>query len=342
MGLTVGAYINEGGHVEGHMRDVELHPGIDRLLVTGSEQAREIADGMDKADFVADWDALIHEDGVPLVLMLTSNLQAGRLTLEAVEAGRSVYGEKPGARTADQMQAIVDACTRTGAHYTPCYARRLMTESQEIKRLIEAGAIGELWSFQANWITSAAELRGVDQWLFTDEMAGGGILYWLGCHWIDLLRFVTGQKIVAVSAMTARRNQRISVEDVACLLARTEGGAIGTIRCGYLQNPTRGYDDYQLMTAYEGSHGAISHFPRGEVTVRVLSRAEGFAAEGELRELRIDATRSGGYAYDLLDEVVRAVDEERAPMVTEEDALYVLRVIEAAYRAAETGKEQSV
>ena len=116
MGITMGAYIDHGGHVDGHMRDAELHPGIDRLLVTGSEQAREIAGRIDKAEFVADWDALLGRDDVPLILMLTTNLDAGRLTLEAVEAGRRVYGEKPGARTAEDMQRIVDACARTGAH----------------------------------------------------------------------------------------------------------------------------------------------------------------------------------------------------------------------------------
>ncbi len=342
MGITMGAYIDQGGHVDGHTRDAELHPGIDRLLLTGSEQAREIAGRIDRAEFVDGWDALLACEDVPLILMLTNNRDAGRLTLEAIEAGRRVYGEKPGARTADDMQRIVDACARTGAHYTPCYVRRTMTETQEIKRLIEAGALGELWSFQASWITWSAELRGVDQWLFDGEIAGGGIIYWLACHWIDLMRYVTGQRIVAVSAMTATMDERISVEDVACLSARLEGGAIGTIRCGYLRNPsTGGYDDYQLMTAYEGSHGAITHIPQGEVTVRVISRAEGFVP-GEQRDLRIAPPTRGGYAYALLDEVVAATVEGRAPMIGAEDALYVLRVAEAAYEASTTGREVAV
>ncbi|MGD9496927.1 MAG: Gfo/Idh/MocA family protein [Armatimonadota bacterium] len=342
MGITIGAYINEGGHVSGHMRDVEVHEGIDQVLVTGSEQARAIAQEMDKARSVPDWDALMREDDVRLILMLTNNRDAGRLTLEAVDSGKRVYGEKPGAHTADQMQAIVAACRRTGGHFTPCYVRRMLAESQELRRLVQGGAIGELWSVQASWITWSTALRGVDHWLFDDEMAGGGILYWLGCHWIDLLRFVTGRPIVAVSAMTATVDPRISVEDVACLAVRLEGGAIGTIRCGYLRDPSReGYEDYQLMTAYEGSHGAVSHFPHGEVTVRALVRVAP-SAQGELRELRIEMPRTGGYAYPLLDEVVRATVEGRTPSVTEDDALYVLRVAEAAYQAARTGREREL
>lgn len=343
MGISVGAYIDEGGHVSGHMRDVEQHAQIDRLLVTGSEQARDTAAGMAKAQFVADWDALLATDDLSLIIMLTNNRDAGRLTLEAVQAGRRVYGEKPGARTANEMAAIAEACARSGAHFSPCYARRTFADTLEVKRLIDGGAIGELWSFQASWLTSSVALRGPDQWLFDQERAGGGILHWLGCHFIDLLRFVTGARVVAVSAMTAGVQPGISVEDVACLSMRLAGGAIGTLRCGYVNNVAGGdYEDYQLMTAYEGSGGTIAHFPHGQVTVRALSRADPSAPAGQLREVRIDTPRVGGYAYALLDEVVRATIGDRAPLLTAEDALYVLRVIEAAHESARTGREVEV
>ncbi len=115
MSITMGAYIDGGGHVSGHMKDVAQCEGIDRLLVTGSEEARSIAAEMPKAEFVEDWEALLGRPDVPAVIVLTSNRAAGRLTLQAVEAGTWVYGEKPGARTAAEMRAIVEACERTGA-----------------------------------------------------------------------------------------------------------------------------------------------------------------------------------------------------------------------------------
>ncbi|MFP4250353.1 MAG: Gfo/Idh/MocA family protein [Armatimonadota bacterium] len=342
MGITIGAYIDGGGHVGPHMKDVAASERIDTLLVTGSEEARGIAAEMEKAQFVDDWQALLDDPAVPAVMVLTNNRDAGRLTLEAVEAGTWVYAEKPGARTADEMRRIVDTCRRTDAHFTPCYVRRTFPDTLEIKRLYDAGAIGELWSFQANWITSQAQVRGVDTWFFSDELAGGGILYWLGCHWIDMIRFVTGQRIVAVSAMCRIADERISVEDVACLSVRLEGGAIGTIRCGYLQNPYHGYEDRQLMTAWEGSHGLISHYPHGETTLRMSTRAEGFCTAGERREITIEHPPTGGYALELLDDFLRAIDEGRAPLVAEEDALYTLQVAEAAYEASRTGREQAV
>ncbi|MGI5817841.1 MAG: Gfo/Idh/MocA family protein [Armatimonadota bacterium] len=342
MAITIGMYIDDNPHAVGHGADVAACAAIDRVLLAGSEQARALARDLDKAEYVGEPDALVSDDSVPLLIALTNNLDAGRLTLAGVEAGKYVYGEKPGARTAAEMERIVAACRETGAHFTPCYARRTFADTLEIRRLIEAGAVGELWSFEANWLTSRAVLRGLEHWLFDAELAGGGIVYWLACHWIDMIRFVTGRRIVAVSGMCRIADERISVEDVACLSVRLEGGAIGTIRCGFVLDPFDGYDDHQLMTAWEGSEGSISHFPHGPVTLRMRTRAAGFGGGSQTREIAIEQKRPGGYAPELLADVVSAVEERRAPMVTEDDALYVLRVAEAAYEASRTGRTQPV
>ncbi len=338
MGITLGVYVEDNPHAGGHGADLAASALIDRALVAGTEQAWSLAREIEKAEFVEDWNAVVADDSVPVLLLLTSNRASGQLALDGVSAGKYVYGEKPGARTAAEMKQIVEACRNSDGQFVPCYVRRTFPETREIRHLLAGGTIGELWSFQANWITSQAELRNAGHWLFDRESAGGGILYWLGCHWIDMLRFVTGEKIIAIQSMTRTCDPRISVEDVACLVVRLEGGAIGTIRCGFVLNPFDGYDDYQLMTAFEGSMGALSYFPHGQITLRLDSCAEG--AGTEKREMRLERTSPGGYALPLLENVVQAAMEQRDPVVTAEDALYVLSIAEAAYRSAATGEEQ--
>ncbi len=342
MAFTLGVYIEDHPHTVGHVRDVEELASIEHVLMAGSERAAQIAARMHKADFVGGWAELIAREGLDAVVVLTNNRDAGRMTLQALERGLYVYGEKPGARTVEEMEAITEAARSNNAHFTPCYVRRTFSETHEIRRLLDEGAVGRLWSFQANWITSQAELRGADHWLFDGERAGAGILYWLCCHWIDHLRFVTGERIVSVGGMTGTMDERISVEDVACVCARLEGGAIGTLRCGYLLNPYEPYDDYQLMTAFEGSHGALSYFPHGRTTLRLRTRAAGLTVGSELREITIEEERPGGYAGALLSDFVEAARKRVPPMVTAEDALYVMRVIEAVLKASRTGSEQQV
>ncbi|MCD6359688.1 MAG: Gfo/Idh/MocA family oxidoreductase [Armatimonadetes bacterium] len=339
MSMTLGVYLDDNPHTGGHSTDISNHPEIGRVIFTGSEEARERAETIARAEYAPDaWEELIADPAVDALMVLTNNRDAGRLSLQAVEGGKYVYCEKPGARCADDMAKIVDACAATGAHFVPCYCRRTHPDAREIKRLIEAGAIGELWSFQAAWITSTAAARGPGNWFFDKEIAGGGILYWLGCHWIDQLKFVTGRRVAAVSAMVNTVNPDISVEDVACLSMRLEGGAIGTLRVGYLIAQNDGYDENDLMTAYEGSQGSISHRPGrpGKLTLR--TRAEGFWEFGERRDMTLGKS-DNGYAPLLLTDFLHAARDRRAPLVTAEDAYYVLRVAEAAYESSRTGAQ---
>jgi predicted dehydrogenase len=340
MGMTLGIYLDDNPHVGGQTADVDGHPEIERVILTGSEEARTVAEGMTKGEYAADaWGDLIADPGVDAVMMLSDNLTAGQRSLEAVQAGKYVYSEKPGARTAEDMAKIVAACAETGAHLVPCYCRRTFPDAREIKRLIETGAIGDLWSFQATWITSTAAARGTGNWFFDNEIAGGGMLYWLGCHWIDQLKFVTGRRVEAVSAMVTSCNPDITVEDLACLNMRVEGGAIGSLRVGYLRALYDGtYSESDLMTAYEGSRGAITQLAGKTSRVRLHSRAEGFWYHGEKREMEFEITHAG-YATALLTDFLRAARDRTVPLLTADDALYVLRVAEAAYESSRTGRE---
>lgn len=339
MGITVGMYLDEGAHVDGHSADVESCGEIERVIITGGAQGQQYAERMRKAQFAGNaWDDLVADEEIPLLIVLTNNRDAGRLTLQAVQAGKYVYGEKPGACSAAQMAAIVAAAQESGGHFVPCYVRRTYRDTLELRRLLQAGAIGELWSFHSSWITSSARLRGVDSWMFSSELAGGGILYWLGCHWLDLLRFVTGSEVVAVGAMVGSFNPDIGVEDVACLTLRLEGGAIGTLRAGYLHDPNGGYQPHDLMNAFEGPLGSVVHFPGRPARLLLHTRAPGFSTPGQEQELVVSHSEQG-YAPTLLGYVVDAARARTVPPVTEVDAWQVLRIAEAAYQSSRTGRE---
>ena len=71
-------------------------------------------------------------------------------------------------------------------------------------------------------------------WYASKEKAGGGHLAWLGVHYIDLVQFITGQKIQQVCGFVANvGGQPFEVEDSAVLSLRFEGGALGTLTPAY-------------------------------------------------------------------------------------------------------------
>ena len=61
------------------------------------------------------------------------------------------------------------------------------------------------------------------------------MLTWLGCHYIDLMRYMTGDEIVSVQAEIATRSvEKIDVEDVAVLSMRLKSGAVASLHVGYM------------------------------------------------------------------------------------------------------------
>ncbi len=345
----MGVYGLDHPHAEGHYRDLDAVEGIDTVLVADADEevAREKAASLQRGVFCdGGWEAMLADDEIPAVCMLTNNRDAGRMTREAMEAGKWVYGDKPGAATAADMEAIVAAGERTGTYFCPGYARRDYEDTVRMIEFVHGGALGELWSFQAVWSTSQVRLRGPEHWHFHHEYAGGGIVYWLACHWLDSLRLITRSRVVAVSAMTASMTPGVDVEELACANLRLENGAIGSLRAGYLRDPYLGYGEADLMMSLEGADGSLSCLHHGGgLTMRLSSKAPGFeyAAEGSV----IEASRgrpggAGGYAAFFLGDFLEALENGTEPPATQHDALYVLKVAEAIYEAARTGAEQTI
>ncbi len=93
----------------------------------------------------------------------------------------------------------------------------------------------------------------------SNAQSGGGILSWLGCHYIDMIRYVTGDEVVAVSAEVATRSgEAIDVEDVAILSLRFRSGAVGSLHAGYmLALSGSGYHNKAGYDTYGGFSGQL-------------------------------------------------------------------------------------
>lgn len=329
------------------MATLDAIEGIDNLFIcdpdaaAASQQAGQLERGV---HFAGDWHAMLAEEALPVIVILTNNRDAGALTAEAMEAGKWVYADKPGASTVADMERIVAVGERTGAYFCPCYARRGFPETRKIAELVLGGAIGELWSFQIVWVTSRAASRGTGNWLFHREPAGGGIVYWLLCHWLDLLRLATGQRVASVCAMTATLEPRIDVEDLACACLQLEGGATGTLRGGYLLDPFPGYDCADLMVTFEGSEGSLAYVPNGlsEWKLRLRSKAAGYEWAAGGAPVEVAAPDKSGYGREFLREFLQAHERGTPPPATQYDALYVLKVAEAVYASAQSGSRRQI
>ena len=95
--------------------------------------------------------------------------------------------------------------------------------------------------------------RDPQTWYFSQEQAGGGILNWLGCHWLDLMCYMTGADVARVAAIEANvGGHDIDVEDAAAVSLGFDNGMIGSLHAGYF---TSGYGEISI--GLRGSLGLI-------------------------------------------------------------------------------------
>src|SRR5579864_4314633 len=146
---------------------------------------------------------------------------------QALRAGRHVICEKPMAMNEAEARGIVQAADERGKIFGVAYYRRCYPKVQRAKQLLEAGAIGrpvfaELTSHM--WFDG----EGARNWLFDPAKAGGGPLFDIASHRIDVLNFLFGQP-QRVTAQLSNAVHHYAVEDNATVMIEYAGGVRGIV-----------------------------------------------------------------------------------------------------------------
>ena len=286
---------------------------------------------------------------VDAVLLCARNDLTPGILRRAVEAGKPVLFEKPGAVRAADLKEIAQLARQKNVTLGAILPWRFHPISQELKQLRREGAFGDLLAVEARMVTSQVRYRDPQHWLF-DPTRGGGILSWLGIHWLDLLHFLVGQRVTRVTALAASRNpERVKVEDAATLAFEYEDGTLGTLHAGYLlpgsQSGYRAaaYDNYLALRGYDGWATWPMTSTPGVYTL--FSTSAGGATNGQ-EERRFELPQSEAYSGAHGLRFVRAfleagANHQPAPCPIE-DLIHSFDVIEAALEAAASGQTQSV
>jgi predicted dehydrogenase len=337
-------------HAPAHLRNLELMDEIEGVILYDEDPGalEPLRERPKVLAVTTSLDELMRRDDVPVLFSLLRHDQAASAILRMVRAGKHVIAEKPVTRTAAELEVILDAAARRGVQVGAFYQNRWHPAFRQARELREAGALGRLMSVEARLVTTQVRLRNPRHWLFRRSLAGGGILSWLGCHYLDLVRYLTGEEIVAVSAHTATLSgEPIDVEDVAVLTFQLSNGALGTLHSGYLLAGGRpgylspGYDTYIGLRGTQGRLSVQQGPGPRDTTLLLESLASGWDHAAERRYVMTlpESEGYGGLAgRDFLRRFLAAALEGGEPVATGQDALAVLRIIEAAYTSATEGR----
>jgi UDP-N-acetyl-2-amino-2-deoxyglucuronate dehydrogenase len=126
----------------------------------------------------------------------------------------------------------------------------------------------------------------------------------------------------------------VEVEDVISMAVRYRSGAIGTVHFAYAL-PRSGGEGY---LALRGSRNSIRIEPSGTLTVIGPGDAQDPVT---MQQTTYETRKSPGYGavgVTIVNDLLRAIEEDRDPLATGEHAVQALRLIDAAYESARTGQ----
>ncbi len=311
----------------------DLHPG---RLSELCEKER-IPKAYDTAE------ALLADPEVDAVYIAVPNRFHAPLAIRALEAGKHVILEKPFALSLAEAQAAAEAARKAGKVLTLGMNQRFDATHQRVKALVEAGALGEIYHAKAYWLRRTG-IPKLGTWFCSRELAGGGALYDIGVHVLDLcLYLVDNFEPISVSGATYTKfgnrglgeggwgksdkaDLPFDVDDFATGFLRFANGLTVSLETSWARHAARASEwDVELFgteggaTAVSGQHFAAG--PGGYTVTEALTNEPRFAHK------------------DRFHNFINHLRGEEPLCVTLEQALAVQRILDGLAESAATGCE---
>jgi predicted dehydrogenase len=269
------------------------------------------------------------------------NRETPGVVRELAAAGKHVLMEKPGAASAAEFGPAAEAVHKAGVAFQSGYLWRYDPGADRIRAMVGDGRFGKLISIEIGQFTSDVRRRGPDHYLFDAEQSGRGFFNWLGCHWLDLVPYLTDEQVTAVTARVGCFGATpIAMEDGGTVILELASGTLVTLTAGYWLPRWTGELHVALRGSQRWVHWDPTH-PRTGGRLVIHGPQPQFHAMEETFDLPADATTGYGGArgVELIREwVAMARGEVPACRNTVDSAVATLRLLDAVYASSEAGR----
>lgn len=316
--------------------------------------------GFEKA--YRDEDELIADPEIDIVDICTPNHLHYETLKKAILAGKHIYCEKPLCITSAQADEIAAMAAEKGIISAIVFNTRFLLPVLRAKELVESGRIGDVLSFSGKFYhSSAADPKRKAGWKQDKRVCGGGVLFDLGSHTIDLIRWICGEfKSVSGLSQIAFPSRlgtdgsvwETNADEAFYMTATLENGACGTIAVGKIMQGTNDDHSFEIF----GTKGSISfnlmqpnfirfydatkpENERGFTDIECCGRYP--APSGVFPGIKAPVGWLRGHVgsmYNFLDAVNRGVPA----YPSFDDGAAVQRIMEAAYLSAENGSRVEI
>ena len=293
----------------------------------------------------ADWREMIDREKLDLAVLFLPHAECPEAAVACAARSANLLVEKPMAACSAGVRRMMEAAGKAGVLLSSPYVWRYHPVCRQMKRFIEEGALGRIVGCEGR--CAAGHLRryidGNAGWMLEKARSGGGPMYNLGVHWIDLYRWLLGDEVVEVSGKNVKVNQEYDIEDNSFALLTFSRGTVVALDISYTVPDSYPYGR-DLYLGLRGTGGVLSWAPSFEgVKERlfVCSDSGEFAAAPR-RHIDFELESHPGYTGILgvhfLTDLAASIRAGTPPAITGEDGLRALEVVEAVYESATTGR----
>ena len=314
----------------------------------------------------SDYRELLSRKDIDIIDVCTPNNVHHEQITAALEAGKHVYADKPICITDSEAEDIAHRARESGVIHMTAFHNRFFPSIIKLKTLLDEGFFGKLLSFRIVYYHSSnldpKKFRG---WRQSMEESGGGVLYDMGSHVIDLIYHFLGEydrlSMQSIILYPERpdaegRMTKVDTEDHVLIQAVMKGGVIGTMEVSKVivgSNDdldlelygTLGAAKFQLMKPGY-LHIYDSRDPdepfgglRGYKAIETLNKDPGSKSNFPGPRFAIGWLRGHvGSQYHFL----KCVHEHKPAVPTLADGAYIQRIMNALYRVNNSGSWISV
>jgi len=208
---------------------------------------------------------LLEREDIDIIHCCTPNYLHKDLLINALKSEKHIYCDKPLALNLKEAKEILESAKKSNSVHQMTFEYRFIPAIMRAKRLVEDGFLGDVFNFRGLYLHSGyIDPSRPLSWRLDKKKAGGGALFDLGSHILDLVRYFLGE-YKAVFATTStfikerplpdepKRKARVEADDIALLQLEMENGAMGTVEASRLATGTND----ELRIEIHGSKGAI-------------------------------------------------------------------------------------
>ena len=296
-------------------------------------------------------DELIAKEDFDIASIVLTPRDLPKTAIKLAEAGKHMFLDKQFARTSADLIPLVQAVRKSGVKTLLAYPWSSHPAMTSLKQMIGNGIFGKPLDIECRQVYWKVGPGGSDPNAVANrhDTEGGGVLHYVGCHHLELMRYLMNCEVKSVQAMTGRPVGVMEdpLEDIAILAMEYENGAYGSLHTAYTKPRGLGPNGYDSALVYRGLEGWANWAPVGDYNMDVFSAVPEWSGAPE-RKINYDlATGKRGYGrwkwmHDWIENFVQAIREDKEPHSTIEDGLKILQTIDAAYESAREGKRVEV